>query len=73
MFRFRSTQSIAEQRYDATHSYEQTFKAVFIAKLIENKAEIAQRYTSQELGNRLFMPIGITDDIYNPQGKALEH
>ena len=65
---------IAEQRYDATHSYEQTFKAVFIAKLIENKAEIAQRYTSQELQEiaAVYAYWYATDDIYNPQGKALK-
>lgn len=65
---------IAEQRYDATHSYEQTFKAVFIAKLIENKAEIAQRYTSQELQEiaAVYAYWYGNEDVYNPEGKALK-
>ena len=40
---------IAEQRYDVTHSYEQTFKAVFIAKLTESQPQVVQRYSTQEL------------------------
>ena len=65
---------IAEQRYDATHAYEHTYKAVFIAKLVESKPQIAQRYSSQELQEiaAVYAYWYGNEDVYNPEGKALK-
>ncbi|MBC9228883.1 hypothetical protein HI850_005990 [bacterium SPL81] len=65
---------IAEQRFDATKAYEQTYKAVFIAKLIETKPEIVKRYTSQELQEiaAVYAYWYGNEDVYNPKGKALQ-
>lgn len=65
---------IAEQRYDATHSYEQTYKAVFIAKLTESTPQVVQRYSSQELQEiaSVYAYWYADEDVYNPEGKALQ-
>ncbi|MCH7337415.1 hypothetical protein [Acinetobacter sp. NIPH 2699] len=65
---------IAEQRYDATRSYEQTYKAVFIAKLVESTPQVVQRYSSQELQEiaSVYAYWYSSEDVYNPQGTALK-
>lgn len=65
---------IAEQRYDATQTYEQTYKAVFIAKLTESTPQIVQRYSSQELQEiaSVYAYWYADEEVYNPEGKALQ-
>lgn len=65
---------IAEQRYDATHAYDQTYKAVFIAKLTESAPQIVQRYSSQELQEiaTVYAYWYANEEVYNPKGKALQ-
>ncbi len=65
---------IAEQRYDATQSYEQTYKAVFIAKLVESHPSLAKRYTSQELQEvaSVYAYWFSDEEVYSPEGKALK-
>lgn len=65
---------IAEQRYDATHAYDQTYKAVFIAKLTESTPQVVQRYSSQELQEiaTVYAYWYANEEVYNPQGKALQ-
>ena len=65
---------IAEQRYDVTHSYEQTFKAVFIAKLTESQPQVVQRYSTQELQEiaSVYAYWYSDEEVYNPEGKALK-
>lgn len=65
---------IAEQRYDATQSYEQTYKAVFIAKLVESNPILAKRYTSQELQEvaSAYAYWFSDEEVYSPEGKALK-
>ncbi len=65
---------IAEQRYDATQSYEQTYKAVFIAKLVESNPILAKRYTSQELQEvaSVYAYWFSDEEVYSPEGKALK-
>ena len=65
---------MAEQRYDTTHSYAQTYTAIFIAKLIEKSPQIVQRYSSQELQDiaSVYAYWYSDESIYNPQGQALE-
>ncbi|NIE96639.1 hypothetical protein F3J02_09130 [Acinetobacter sp. Tr-809] len=67
-------QVIAEQRYDATQTYEQTYKAVFIAKLTESTPQIVQRYSSQELQEiaSVYAYWYADEEVYNPEGKALQ-
>ncbi len=66
---------IAEQRYDATHAYEPTYKAVFIAKLTESTPQLVQRYSSQELQEiaSVYAYWYANDEVYNPEGKALQN
>ncbi|NNP77279.1 hypothetical protein A7P54_12735 [Acinetobacter sp. Ac_3412] len=65
---------IAEQRYDATHAYDQTYKAVFIAKLTESTPQVVQRSSSQELQEiaTVYAYWYANEEVYNPQGKALQ-
>ncbi|PKF36912.1 hypothetical protein [Acinetobacter proteolyticus] len=65
---------IAEQRYDATHAYDQTYKAVFIAKLTESTPQIVQRYSSPELQEiaTVYAYWYANEEVYNPKGKALQ-
>lgn len=67
-------ETIAAQKYDATHSYEQTFKAVFIAKLTESTPQIVERYSSKELQEiaSVYAYWYSDEDVYNPEGKALK-
>lgn len=64
---------IAAQRYDTTHSYEQTYKAVFIAKMIEHTPQVVQHYSNQELQEiaSVYTYWYADEAEYNPQGKAL--
>ncbi|MCI3879103.1 hypothetical protein [Acinetobacter higginsii] len=65
---------IAEQRYDATHAYDQTYKAVFIAKLTESTPQVVQRSSSQELQEiaTVYAYWYANEEVYNPKGKALQ-
>ncbi|MCH7379608.1 MULTISPECIES: hypothetical protein [Acinetobacter] len=65
---------IAEQRYDATHAYDQTYKAVFIAKLTESTPQVVQRSSSQELQEiaTVYAYWYGDEEVYNPKGKALQ-
>lgn len=65
---------IAAQRYDATHAYEQTYKAVFIAKLAEAAPQAVQRYSSQELQEiaSVYAYWYANEEVYNPEGNALK-
>ncbi|MCH7295000.1 hypothetical protein [Acinetobacter higginsii] len=65
---------IAEQRYDATHAYDQTYKAVFIAKLTESTPQIVQRSSSLELQEiaTVYAYWYANEEVYNPKGKALQ-
>ncbi|MFK4049696.1 hypothetical protein [Acinetobacter venetianus] len=65
---------IAAQKYDTTHSYEQTYKAVFIAKLTESTPQIVERYSSKELQEiaSVYAYWYSDEDVYNPEGKALK-
>lgn len=67
-------ETIAAQKYDATHSYEQTYKAVFIAKLTESTPQIVERYSSKELQEiaSVYTYWYSDEDVYNPEGKALK-
>ncbi|ENU28936.1 hypothetical protein F991_03060 [Acinetobacter sp. CIP-A165] len=64
---------IAAQRYDATRSYEQTYKAVFIAKLTESTPQVVQRYSTKELQEiaSVYAYWYSSEEVYNPQGAAL--
>lgn len=65
---------IAAQRYDATRSYEQTYKAVFIAKLTESTPQVVQRYSTKELQEiaSVYAYWYSSEEVYNPQGAALK-
>lgn len=67
-------ETIAAQKYDTTHSYEQTYKAVFIAKLTESTPQIVERYSSKELQEiaSVYAYWYSDEDAYNPEGKALK-
>ncbi len=67
-------ETIAAQKYDTTHSYEQTYKAVFIAKLTESTPQIVERYSSKELQEiaSVYAYWYSDEDVYNPEGKALK-
>ncbi|MGV0886394.1 hypothetical protein V6760_05910 [Acinetobacter venetianus] len=67
-------ETIAAQKYDATHSYEQTYKAVFIAKLTESTPQIVERYSSKELQEiaSVYAYWYSDENVYNPEGKALK-
>ena len=66
--------TIAEQRYDATQSYPLTYKAVFIAKLIETSPQIVARYSTQELQEiaSVYAYWYSDEEVYNPVGNALK-
>ena len=66
--------AIAEQRYDATQSYPLTYKAVFIAKLIETSPQIVARYSTQELQEiaSVYAYWYSDEEVYNPVGNALK-
>ena len=66
--------TIAEQRYDATQSYPLTYKAVFIAKLIETSPQIIARYSTQELQEiaSVYAYWYSDEEVYNPVGNALK-
>ena len=66
--------TIAEQRYDATQSYPLTYKAVFIAKLIETSPQIVARYSTQELQEiaSVYAYWYSEEDVYNPKAKELK-
>ncbi|QER38495.1 hypothetical protein F2A31_01750 [Acinetobacter suaedae] len=65
---------IAAQRYDATRSYEQTYKAIFITKLTESSPQIVQRYSTQELQEiaSVYAYWYSSEEVYNPKGAALK-
>ena len=67
-------ETIAAQKYDTTHSYEKTYKAVFIAKLTESTPQIVERYSSKELQEiaSVYAYWYSDEDAYNPEGKALK-
>ena len=66
--------TIAEQRYDATQSYPLTYKAVFIAKLIETSPQIVERYSTQDLQEiaSVYAYWYTDEEVYNPVGNALK-
>ncbi len=66
--------AIAEQRYDATQSYPLTYKAVFIAKLIETSPQIVARYSTQELQEiaSVYAYWYSEEEVYNPKAKELK-
>ena len=66
--------TIAEQRYDATQSYPLTYKAVFIAKLIETSPQIVARYSTQELQEiaSVYAYWYSEEEVYNPKAKELK-
>jgi hypothetical protein len=66
--------TIAEQRYDVTQSYPLTYKAVFIAKLIETSPQIVARYSTQELQEiaSVYAYWYSEEEVYNPKAKELK-
>ncbi|MFY7003704.1 hypothetical protein [Acinetobacter pittii] len=66
---------LANQTYDATHAYDKTYKAVFIAKLTAEKPSYIHYYSVQQLQEiaEVYAYWFSEEETYNPQGKALEH
>lgn len=65
---------LANQTYDATHTYDKTYKAVFIAKLTAEKPSYIHYYSVQQLQEiaEVYAYWFSEEETYNPQGKALE-
>ncbi|MDC4862657.1 hypothetical protein NQ912_03505 [Acinetobacter baumannii] len=65
---------LADKTYDATHAYDKTYKAVFIAKLTAEKPSYIKYYSVQQLQEiaEVYAYWFSDKDTYNPQGKALE-
>lgn len=65
---------LANQTYDATHAYDKTYKAVFIAKLTADKPSYINYYSVQQLQEiaEVYAYWFSEEETYNPQGKALE-
>ncbi|WP_336965031.1 hypothetical protein [Acinetobacter pittii] len=65
---------LANQTYDATHAYDKTYKAVFIAKLTAEKPSYIHYYSVQQLHEiaEVYAYWFSEEETYNPQGKALE-
>ncbi len=65
---------LADKTYDATHAYDKTYKAVFIAKLTAEKPSYIHYYSVQQLQEiaEVYAYWFSEEDTYNPQGKALE-
>ncbi|MBJ8438677.1 hypothetical protein I6M64_15310 [Acinetobacter lactucae] len=65
---------LANQTYDATHAYDKTYKAVFIAKLTAEKPSYIHYYSVQQLQEiaEVYAYWFSEEETYNPQGKALE-
>ncbi|MDV7427050.1 hypothetical protein R4460_14165 [Acinetobacter baumannii] len=65
---------LADKTYDATHAYDKTYKAVFIAKLTAEKPSYIKYYSAQQLQEiaEVYAYWFSDEDTYNPQGKALE-
>ncbi|MDX8238606.1 hypothetical protein SLL78_09785 [Acinetobacter pittii] len=65
---------LANQTYDATHAYDKTYKAVFIAKLTAEKPSYINYYSIQQLQEiaEVYAYWFSEEETYNPQGKALE-
>ncbi|ENU4317381.1 hypothetical protein ACFH26_001966 [Acinetobacter baumannii] len=65
---------LADKTYDATHAYDKTYKAVFIAKLTAEKPSYIKYYSVQQLQEiaEVYAYWFSDEDTYNPQGKALE-
>ena len=68
-------QDIAEQHYDKTHAYAPTYTSVFLAKLIESKPTIAQRYSTQDLQEiaGVYAYHYSNEKMYDPKAKELEN
>ena len=66
---------LADQTYDQTHSYVQTYKTVFIAKLSAEKPQYVQRYSTQALQEiaEVYAYWFSAEGVYDPKGKELEH
>ncbi|WP_322976999.1 hypothetical protein [Acinetobacter pittii] len=65
---------LANQTYDATHAYDKTYKAVFIAKLTAEKPSYIHYYSVQQLQEiaEVYAYWFSEEETYNPQDKALE-
>ncbi|HEO1805287.1 hypothetical protein ACKESD_07065 [Acinetobacter baumannii] len=65
---------LADKTYDATHAYDKTYKAVFIAKLTAEKPSYIKYYSVKQLQEiaEVYAYWFSDEDTYNPQGKALE-
>lgn len=65
---------LADKTYDATHAYDKTYKAVFIAKLTAEKPSYIHYYSVQQLQEiaEVYAYWFSEEETYNPQGKALE-
>ncbi len=65
---------LANQTYDATHAYDKTYKAVFIAKLTAEKPSYIHYYSVQQLQEiaEVYAYWFSEEETYNPQGKTLE-
>lgn len=65
---------LADKTYDATHTYDKTYKVVFIAKLTAEKPSYIKYYSVQQLQEiaEVYAYWFSDEDTYNPQGKALE-
>ncbi|WP_342068185.1 hypothetical protein AAFA12_01980 [Acinetobacter baumannii] len=65
---------LADKTYDATHAYDKTYKAVFIAKLTAEKPSYIKYYSVQQLQEiaEVYAYWFSDEETYNPQGKALE-
>ncbi|ETQ96928.1 TPA: hypothetical protein MW296_000963 [Acinetobacter baumannii] len=65
---------LADKTYDATHAYDKTYKAVFIAKLTAEKPSYIKYYSVQQLQEiaEVYAYWFSDEDTYNPKGKALE-
>lgn len=64
---------LADKTYDATHAYDKTYKAVFIAKLTAEKPSYIKYYSVQQLQEiaEVYAYWFSDEDTYNPQGKSL--
>lgn len=65
---------LADKTYDATHAYDKTYKAVFIAKLTAEKPSYIKYYSVQQLQEiaEVYAYWFSDEDTYNPQGQGLE-
>ncbi|MEG0483400.1 MAG: hypothetical protein RR569_09865 [Acinetobacter sp.] len=67
--------TLAEQVFVQTGSYEKTYKTVFIAKLTAKKPDLVKQYSAQDLQEiaTVYAYSYSDEGVYNPKGNAFKH